>query len=67
MPEDTSPFIVGPGIANAMEEDSTAPASDEIGTRGGRDESQWTDAMGKNGTLYRYVRATNTVYRFPAR
>ena len=66
MPENPRPFSVGPGIANAMREDGTNPASDEISTTGGRPESQWAEAMGENGTLYRWVRATNTTYRFEA-
>ena len=66
MPDDTTPFGVGPGIAAAMEQDGTSPASDEIATRGTRTESQWAEAIGENGTLYRWVRATNTTYRFPA-
>lgn len=59
-------FSVGPGIADAMLLDNTTAASDEIPTFGGRPDSQWVDAVGANGTLYRWVRETNTVLRFPA-
>lgn len=62
MPND---FVVGPGIAQAMANDGTAPASDEIFTHGNRAETQWSESMGQNGTLYRWVKATNTTYRFP--
>lgn len=69
-PADPTPptvvYIVGPGIADAMRVDNTTPASDEIPVFGGRQDSQWADAVASNGTLYRWVRETNTVLRFPA-
>src|SRR5437879_2344331 len=48
----TTTFVVGPGLAAAMTEDGTTPASDEIYVHGNRGESQWSEAMGRNGTLY---------------
>ena len=57
-------FRVGPGIAAAMQADGTAPASDEIAIMGARPESQWVEAMGENGTIYRWVRVTNTNHRY---
>jgi hypothetical protein len=59
-------FVVGPGMAQAMTDDSTTPASDEIYVHGNRTDAQWSEAMGRNGTFYRWVRETNQVYRFPA-
>ena len=52
-------FMVGPGIVAAMK-------SDEIFTHRNRPEPLWSEAMGQNGTIYRWVKATNTTYRFPA-
>jgi cell wall-associated NlpC family hydrolase len=57
-------FVVGPGIARAMTDDATTPASDEIFVHGNRAETQWSEAMGENGKLYRWVKATNTVHRY---
>ena len=57
-------FVVGEGLANAMAEDDTTPASDEIYTRGDRDEPQWSEAVGSNGRIYRWLRATNTTFRY---
>src|SRR5437868_15515715 len=54
-------FVVGPGLAQAMTEDRTTPASDEVYVHGNRTQSQWSEAMGRNGTLYRWVQATNVV------
>ena len=45
MSDEAITFIVGPGIADAMQQDGTDPASDEIPTMGGRPESQWSEAM----------------------
>ncbi|HZO24549.1 MAG TPA: hypothetical protein VFH48_00980 [Chloroflexota bacterium] len=59
-------FMVGPGIVAAMKSDETTPASDEIFTHRNRPEPLWSEAMGQNGTIYRWVKATNTTYRFPA-
>ncbi len=58
-------FIVGPGIGQAMSEDNTNPATDEIYVYGERQDAQWSEAMGENGTLYRWVKAVNQVFRFP--
>ncbi|HZO24550.1 MAG TPA: NlpC/P60 family protein [Chloroflexota bacterium] len=57
-------FVVGPGIAQAMADDGTQPASDEIFVHGSRPQPQWSQAMGENGTTYRWLRATNRVYRY---
>ena len=57
-------FMVGPGVAQAMADDGTQPASDEIFVHGNRPQPQWSQAMGENGTMYRWVRATNRVYRY---
>ena len=59
-------FVVGPGLVNAMSEDGTGAASDEVYVNGNRAEAQWSEAMGQNGTLYRWVRVTNRIHRFPA-
>jgi cell wall-associated NlpC family hydrolase len=47
-----------------MDADGTAPASDEIAVMGARTQPQWAEAMGENGTIYRWNRATNTNYRY---
>ncbi len=60
-----SDFVVGPGIVAKMQEDGTLSATDEIQIFGGRAEPQWAEAIGANGVLYRWVRETNQVYRFP--
>jgi hypothetical protein len=56
-------FVVGPGIAQAMTQDGTTPASDEVYVHGNRPESEWSEAMGRNGKIYRWVPATNRTYR----
>jgi hypothetical protein len=60
-------FVLGPGLAQAMTDDSTTPASDEIFVHGNRSEAQWSEAMASNGKIYRWVRATNATYRFTSR
>jgi hypothetical protein len=60
-----TPFVVGPGIAQAMTQDGTAPASDEVYVYGNRTEALWSQAVAQNGTVYRWLRSTNRVYRFP--
>jgi LysM repeat protein len=62
-----SVFVVGPGIAQAIAEDGTTAGSDEVYVHGNRADAQWSEAMGANGTLYRWVQATNEVLRFPPR
>ena len=57
-------FVVGPGIAQALAEDGTTAGSDEVYVHGNRTDTQWSEAMGLNGTLYRWVQATNVVLRF---
>src|SRR5207249_1485487 len=57
-------FVVGPGIAQAMTDDGTTPATDEIYIHGNRTETQWSEALGRNGTMYRWVQATNGLYRY---
>jgi len=57
-------FSIGPGIARAMSDDATAPATDEIHVHGGLQQAQWSIAFGDNGREYRWVRATNRVYRY---
>ena len=59
-------FEVGPGIDHAMTEDGTAPTTDEIFRPGNNGEVQWSEAIGANGTVYRWIKATNEVHRFPA-
>ena len=57
-------YVVGPGLAQAMTQDETTPASDELYVNGNRAEAQWSEAMALNGAVYRWVRATNRVHRF---
>jgi cell wall-associated NlpC family hydrolase len=59
-------FIVGPGIAAAMTQDGTTPASDEIYTYGNQTAAQWSEALGRNGVVYRWVQSTNGLYRTTA-
>jgi len=59
---------VGPGASYAMAEDGTKPASCELYYplgRGPNDPAEFSETMGRNGTLYRYVFDTNTTHRFP--
>jgi murein DD-endopeptidase MepM/ murein hydrolase activator NlpD len=63
---DGADFVVGSGIAQAMNEDGTTAGSDEVYVHGNRTNAQWSEAMGLNGTLYRWVDATNEVLRFPS-
>ncbi len=60
-------YSVGDGVLAAMRQDGTRPASDEVYVHGNRTDAQWSDTMGRNGTLYRWVSATGQVHRFPAR
>jgi hypothetical protein len=59
-------FVVGTGIAQAMTADGTTPASDEVYSTGNGPDVQWSQAMGGNGTQYRWLKATNTVHRYPS-
>jgi len=58
-------FVVGTGIAQAMTADGTTPASDESYITGNGPDVQWSQAMGTNGTQYRWLKATGRVYRYP--
>jgi len=58
-------YTVGPGVLAKMTEDGTTPGSDECYYPVGVKPSQWSETMGKNGTIYRYLFATNETYRFP--
>lgn len=60
----TSSFTVGSGIMQAMTADGTQPASDEIYINGNSPQAEWSEAMGANGTVYRWLRTTNTIYRY---
>jgi len=57
-------FAVGAGIAQAMTADGTTPASDESYVTGKGPDVQWSQAMGANGTQYRWLKATNRIYRY---
>lgn len=59
-------YTVGPGVLAKMTEDHTEPGSDECYYPVGVKPSQWSETMAKNGTIYRYLFATNETYRFPA-
>jgi len=50
-----------------MQDDGTQPASDEIFVHGNRTEAQWSEALGLDGTLYRWLQATNGVHRYRGR
>ena len=60
-------YSVGGGVLAAMRQDGTTPASDEVYVHGNRSDAQWSDTMGRNGTLYRWVSATGQVHRFSPR
>src|SRR5215813_48420 len=57
-------FVVGPGIAQAMTDDATTPASDEIYVHGNRTSTQWSEAIGRNGIIYRWIAVSNGVHRY---
>jgi len=57
-------FSVGPGIAEAMRQDHTTPATDEVFQHGIGPDVQWSEAIGENGVVYRWIKATNQVHRF---
>lgn len=57
-------FIVGPGIAERMSTDQVNPASDELPISGRRPDVQWAEAVADDGSIYRWVRLTNTVHRY---
>src|SRR4051794_18286849 len=58
-------FVVGPGITRLMTADATTPASDELYVTGKGPDVQWSQAMGENGTQYRWLKLTSRVYRYP--
>jgi LysM repeat protein len=60
----SSAFTVGSGITQAMTADGTQPASDEVYINGNSPQAEWSEAMGTNGTVYRWLRTTNTIYRY---
>jgi len=60
----SSAFTVGAGIVQAMTADGTQPASDEIYINGNSPQAEWSEAMGSNGTVYRWLRTTNTIHRY---
>jgi cell wall-associated NlpC family hydrolase len=57
-------FVVGPGIARAMNDDNTRPATDEVFVHGNSERAQWSIAFGDNGTEYRWLPATGRVHRY---
>src|SRR5829696_5033133 len=57
-------FVVGPVIARAMTADGVKPATDETHVLGSRAAVQWSLALADDGTEYRWVRATDQVYRY---
>jgi len=58
-------YTVGTGVLEAMRAHGDEPGSDECYYPVGAKESQWSETMGKSGTIYRYLFATNQTHRFP--
>jgi hypothetical protein len=57
-------YQVGAGVLAAMQQDGTTPASDEVYIHGRRAEAQWSETMGANGFIYRWLPATGIIYRY---
>ena len=57
-------YKVGQGILDAMAAKNDEPATDELYTPSGKKAAQWSEAMGKSGTIYRYLFDTNETHSF---
>lgn len=57
-------FVIGPGVQERMTADQVNPVSDELHVFGLRVDSQWSETVADDGSIYRWIRDTNTVHRY---
>src|SRR5689334_4119119 len=57
-------YTIGEGIQNRMDQDLVTAVTDELQILGGRTGPQWAEACADDGSIYRWVRSTNLVYRY---
>lgn len=57
-------FVIGPGVQTRMTTDAVNPASDELHIFGAQADSEWSETVADDGSIYRWIRAANTVYRY---
>ncbi len=57
-------FAIGPGLAKRLQQYQDEPASDEVYFKNAKGQTQWSEAMGKSGRIYRHLAASNEVHVF---